>query len=215
MNLVELRHSFMVDYKFESQKRGTKQIEVNDQVIAGWISEGQQDISNRIKPTKVYEDLSIVKGTNDYSLDSSFGEPIRAESAGDDIKIVTLNDMQTTGTLIAGELTQCAIWWDSANTEYKLKVNPVSSAVTLRLWFYVDTGLYSPSGSASQDWGTITLGILSGEIKIPQKFVTVLKFYLLGKCFNDYQAKYETEIRRLQGSVADSTNEAFSYNLGL
>ena len=147
---------------------------------------------------------------------ASFGESIRAESAGEPVEIVALSEIQTTGTLITGVIAQCAIFWDSANSVYKLKINPpVASAVTLRLWYYIDTGLYSPSGSAAQDWGTLTSGVFSGEIAIPQKFVSALKFYLLGKAFQDYEARYEAAIRRLNGSVADSTNDSFGYNLGL
>jgi hypothetical protein len=214
MTLQEIRDIFVAEHKYESQKRGLKYIEVPNKLIVSWIAEAQQDIVQRIKPIKTYQDISITVGSTDFELNSNFGTPVLAKFGDADGTIGdTIVDLVDVTDLLTGDNnteTKAAIWWDAANSAYYIKVPTPASAYTIRLWYYSDTLWYSPSGSVAQDFGTFDGTTFTGNIKIPDKFQMAVKFYMLGKAFNDF-TQYRDHIDTLKVNKADTMNREFDY----
>jgi len=214
MTVDEFRNIFVAEYIFEAQKRNVRRIEIPNGLIAAWLAEAQQNINTRLKPIKKYQDIEILTGATDYALNTNYGKYFKAflgdadGTIGDtEVKLVEPTDLQTTD--VSGN--KAAIYWDPVNSIYYLKVSPTPTAnYYIRLWYYADTLWYSPSGSVSQDWGIFDGSSFSGNFMIPDKFQMLIKYYLLGKCFNDY-SQYEKELSILRVNNAESRDASPQY----
>lgn len=215
MTVDELRDLILAEYEFESQKRGVKPMVVGNKLMAAFLSEAQQDIVSRIHPLTTSEDITLSGGTSEYAFTATnFGMPIRAEIAGNKVTLVNISDIITTGTIPSGTPTRVAVY-ASANV-YKVRVSPTPSAAgTLKMWYHPDTLWYAPSGSASQDWGSFDGETFSGDMKVPDKFLGAIKYFVLGKFYDELMVKYEREIKKLKSTKGDSMEEAFAYRFGL
>lgn len=214
MILQEFRDIFIAEYIYEAQKRREPRIELPNKLIASWIAEAQQSINLRVKPIKTYQDVTIVAGLTDYSLNSNYGKAIGGKLGdangviGDvDVILVDTTDLLTTDTSGA----KIAIYWDPTDSIHKLRVAPAPTEnFTIRLWYYADTLWYSPSGATSQDYGSFDGDSFTGNLKIPDKYQMLVKYYLLGKCFNDY-SEYEKQLSILRVNSGDTKDNRVQY----
>lgn len=213
MTIREYCDFFVAEYIYECQKRNVARIDLSDGLIAGWIAEAQQNLNTRLKPIKTYQDVAILTGATDYPLNTNFGKAINAKLGdangviGDvDVKLVNTMDLLTTDT--SGR--KAAINWDPVNSVYYLKVGTPTANYYIRVWYYADTLWYSPSGSVSQDWGAFDGSTFSGNLKIPDKYQMLVKYYLLGKCFND-MSEYEKQLSILRVNNANTQNNVPEY----
>ena len=207
MTVKEFRDLFVAEYTYECQKRKVSRIEMPDGLIAAWLAEAQQQINIRLKPIKKYQDVEIIAGATDFTLNTDFGKPIKAylgDSEGtigdtevDLVDTLDLSDNEASGN-------QAAIFWDPTNSIYYIRVAPTPiSTFYIRVWYYADTLWYSPSGSVSQDWGIFDGSTFSGNFMIPDKFQMLIKHYLLGKAFNDF-SEYEKNLSILRVNNANT-----------
>lgn len=215
MTLSEIKDLILAEYRFESQKRGVKSMKIGDRMLAAFLSEAQQDLVSRLQPLTTFEDITLSNGTAEYAFTATnFGMPIRAEISGDKLKLVSINDIITTGTIPSGTPTRVAVY-ASANV-YKVRVSPTPTAAgTLKMWYHPDTLWYAPSESASQDWGSFSGTVFSGDMKVPDKFLSAIKYFVLGKFYDEIMIKYEKEVSKLKSTKGDTVREAFAYNFGL
>jgi hypothetical protein len=215
MTLDEVRNLIIAEYKFEAQKRGVKPLVVRNRMLAAFLSEAQQDIASRVQPLTTYEDVTLVADTAEYAFTATnFGTPIRAEIDGDAIDLESINNLPTTGTAASGTTTRVAIF-ATANV-YKVRVYPTpGAAATLRIWFHPDTLWYAPSGTTAQDWGSFDGSTFTGDMKVPDKFLGAIKYFVLGKFFDDIMVKYEREVSKLKSTRGDSKQNKLEYSFGL
>lgn len=216
MTTGEIRDIFVAEYMFESQKRKTERIDMPDGLIAAWLSEAQQEINLRLKPIKTYQDVAITTGVTDYALNANFGK-VDVAKLGDadgvigdtEISFVSISELKSDENT-----NKCAsIYWDSSNQLYYLRLAPTpTEAYYIRIFYYADTLFYSPSGVAAQSWGTFDGVTFTGDMKLPDKYLNAVKFYLMSKCFNDYEVKFEKQISLLRANNTNTFNAKPEYH---
>lgn len=225
MTLQECRNLFITDYKIECLKRGVDIVDLanQDKIIASLISEGQREIADRLKILSSWEDitLSAVTTFTTYDLNTNFlkvdrVELLMANNNNDAVKLqeVPIQSIPSMGDLLSGTPDRFAIFNDGG-AQYKITFYPLSNAAgTIRVWYYIDPGIYSPSGASSQDWGTFDGITFRGTLKIPRKYIVLLITYMLGKFFPDKQQEFEFKLEREKGNKGNSGRQGISYNLG-
>lgn len=212
MTLSEVRDAFKLEYRLECSKRNITQIDFTEKEIAYFLAKVQQDLAQRLRVSVDYTDIAItpVSAFTPYSLPATFGLiKGKPEISGVEIDVVDISDIKTTD-LITGTPSKCAIYYDGG---YKIALNvlPVESA-TMRVWFYNDTGLYSPSGSSSQSWGSFNGSTFTSDPVIPERYIPLLILGMTAQMFPDVKGEYEmriNEYRRLQASSVRGINYHF------
>lgn len=199
-------------------KHQVKELDLQDKMIAMWMSSGQQEIVDRLKLLETYYDLTYAAQTvfTPISLAAitDFGKLLRTEPVLD---IVSINDLSTyngVDSVDQGEVDSIAVWHDG--TAYKAGLSNLPSAAgTVRLWYQKSTGFYAPSGVAAQNWGTFDGSTFTGNLKIPEKYLDLLIQYMLGRIFPDMKQEYETMLQRLRGDPITTFKSEIDYNLGM
>lgn len=216
MTTQELRDIFVAEYMFECQKRKAERIEMPDGLIAAWLAEAQQEINLRLKPIKTYQDVAIVSGITDYALNANFGKVDVAKLGDSDgtigdteIDFVSISELKSDRNT-----NKCAaIYWDADNSLYYLRLAPTpTEAYYIRIFYYADTLFYSPSDSAAQPWGTFDGVTFTGNMKVPNKYQSAIKFYMMSKCFNDFENKFEKQISLLRANNSNTFNAKPDYS---
>lgn len=215
MTLQHLRDAFVMEYKLECQKTGTREILFGDKQIAYMISKAQQDLINRLKISELYTDVSLTAVTTytEYTLPSNFGAVAKRPKIGDvELDIVNREDIPSSGTLSQGTPEKLAIYFNG--TEYKMSVYPLpSSAMTLRLWYFIDTAYFNPASTSAQDWGTFDGSQFSGNVKFPDKYLKAIIDFMVGEVFPQRKGEYEFELSKLKATNA-TTYQGFKYRFG-
>lgn len=217
LSILECRDYFVTSYKLECMKHGAKELDLQDKMIAMWMSSGQQDIVDRLKLLETYYDLTYTAQTvfTPISLAAitDFGKLLRTEPALDIVSINDLNTYNGDEDVEQGEVDAIAIYHDG--TSYKAGLSSLPSAAgTIRLWYQKNTGFYAPSGSSTQNWGTFDGSTFTGNLKLPEKYLDLLILFMLGKIFPDKQAEYESKLKDFKGNSTTTYSAAIAYNLG-
>ena len=216
MNVQEVRDLFVAEYKIECSKRGIPQIDINDKIIASWISRAQQDLGDRLNLLLTYQDVSLVATSvfTAYPLNSNFGQIERAEIQGQKLDIVNADEIDTTSTTLQQGLpAKVAVYNNSAGTYYLITDPLPSQAYTLRVWYKINTLYYAPSDSAGQNWGTFDGVSFTGDLKIPEKYIEGILLWMKSQWFAEFKNEYEMYIIN-QKSMAGRTSAQPGYRLG-
>lgn len=214
----EARDVFVSKYKLQCLLRKTQEIDLPNKMIAFLLSQAQQDILNRVKALSTYKDVSLTAVTafTTYTLETNFGGlKGKPTIEGSELEVVSMEELPTNGTLDTGDPSQakCAVYHDG--TAWKMYLYPLSNSTkTLRYWYYINTGFYSPSGVSAQNWGTFDGKTFTGNLKIPDEYLTALIYYMLGEVFNDFKILYLEEIKRMKGNSAATVKDSLDYNMG-
>jgi hypothetical protein len=213
LTATECRNLFVVGYKIECQKNKMKELDFPDKIIASWMSSGQQDIADRLKILITYVDVAYTPVTSftKYDLPSNFGSLLRTEP---ELKIVDVNEMnsyvQSGNNLQIGVPQQVAVYHES--TGYHLVLGPLpNSTNTIRVWYSINPGMYSPSAAAAQDWATFDGSTFTGSLKIPDKYIDLLILYMLGKIFDQKKMEYEAHLNRMRINSGSTRKQGLEY----
>jgi hypothetical protein len=174
MTIKDIYDKFILEYKLECKKRGIKDIVFNMPTVALWISEAQQDIQSTLKIALTYQDL-VADADTEYDLNSDYGSVIK----------VIVNEE---------ELEPNVDYWIYYTTKWVIKFKRGCTSV---IWYNPDFGFYSASGSNTQNWGTFDKLGFTGTLKIPDRYLQLVSYFLLSKCFDDYVGRYEMKIREM------------------
>ena len=222
MTLAETRDLFVTQYKWECIKRNVKEVDIPNKIIASSISEGQREIADRLKVLVTYQDITVSAVTTytTHNLNTNFLKVDRVElyMTDDDnvmeLQEVPIQSIPTMGDLSEGTPDSFAIYND-ASSQFKITFYPLpDGAGTVRVWYYIDPGMYSPSGVSAQDWGSFDGSTFSGNLKIPSRYIPLLITYMLGKIFVDKQEEFEYKLTKEKGNKGNSQRKGVLYNLG-
>lgn len=215
MLLLDLRNRFILEYKLECQKKNVKEIGLatQDKIIAAWIASGEQDICDRLSLLTTYTDIAYVPVTDftTYSLPTNFGKLLKTEP---ELKTVDITDIKTVNNgnpIPQGEIHTIAIYNDGTAFKAALMDLPASSG-SVRVWYSINTLMYSPGGTTSQNWGSFDGLTFTGNLKIPEKYTDLLLLYILGKIFDDRKLEYEANLLRLRGNSSTTHKDTVEYD---
>lgn len=199
MTIKDIYDKFILEYKLECQKRGVKEITLNEPTVALWISEAQQDIQKFVPTSIVLQEIEL--GETEYQLNSDFGQVYKVEIGTFPLEEVSFDEIE--------RKEGYALYYQDV---WKIKFN-IQSDETVKVWYYQDFGFYSASGSVSQNWGTYDEGF-SGSLKIPPMFIPCISYYLLSKIFDDYLIRYEAKLKELNGKQTQVKRQ-YRFNGGI
>lgn len=218
MLLSTVKNIIESDYLLECGKKGVSPVDYTDSQLALWISQGQQDLVDRLNLLITYSDLSYTAGTTytTVSLPANFGKITKAEINGQEIKIVGVSDIPSNGTMETGIPSSCAVYHNG--TAWLLALSPVPAASgTVRVWYVVNTLFHDGDTATAQSWGTYsksTVAGFSGSLILPERYVPLLVLYILGKFFDDKMQEYEVRVSRARSNSAQTANFDITYNFG-
>lgn len=188
MTIKDIYDKFILEYKLECKKRGIDEIVFNMPTVALWISEAQQDIQINLKVALTYQDLEAEADT-EHDLNNDYGNII---------KVVV--DESVLDQNVDYEIYYTTKW-----------VIKFKRGCTAKIWYNPDFGFYSASGTNEQNWGTFNKTAFTGTLKIPSRFIQLVSYYLLSKCFDDYYGRYEMKLRELNFNKG-GTKSKFRYH---
>jgi hypothetical protein len=207
MTLAEIRDLFVAQYKIQSQVRGIREIEIDNKILASFISQGQQDIQRRLLVSEAYADLTLT--ANEADLPGDFGLH-KLAYIGD--TLLTQKDSNFVRKQISrGNTGDWFAIYQAGNTQ---KILTTYSTGTLRIYYYPDFLYYRPLLGSVQGWGTFSGIAFSGKLMIPDRYDMAVIYYMLSQVIPDYYNIYEKEIRSLKSSRVSSMDDAFGYDLG-
>lgn len=214
MNLQELRDSFLAEYEFESKRRNQEPQPIPEHLVALWISEAEQDLCDRLKLTKTYQDITVTSGTNSYSLPTDFGIVISVDLGGIRLdyreleRLVNESDDSTTPT------RYYSVYYDDF---MRVILNPMpTETVTMRVWYYGIPEFYRATGVPAQSWGRFDGDSYIGNLAVPAKYAKTLKMYCMSKALGgSYVEQYEYEVMKHKQILGTTIHEPFSYNFGI
>ncbi len=229
MTLQEVRDNFVARYKLVTQGKDAPIMQLDDKLIADLISEAQQDIQRRLQVVELNKLINLVNGTNSYSLPTNFGSDklvllsdtvsgiskLEASSSNEIYNQIALSDTPTKYAILESGFTQNIILYPT----------PKDSTQSITVYYYPDTNYFSPSGASSQDWGNFDGNLFSGNLKLPERYYKAIIFYMLAQIIppiigyrrmliNEYQNKYDEELRSLRGSRVSSMSDTINFNIG-
>lgn len=207
MTLAEIRDLFVTQYKIQSQIREIREIDINNKILASFISQAQQDIQRRLLVSESYADLTLT--ANEADLPGDFGYH-KIAYIGDTILTQKTSDF-IRQQIAKGNTGDWYAIYQAGNTQ---KILTTYSTGTLRIYYYPDFLYYRPLLSSTQDWGTFSGIAFSGKLMIPDRYNMAVIYYMLSQVIPDYYNIYEKEIRSLKSSRVSSMSDAFSYDLG-
>jgi len=192
MTVQDIRDDFVVKYKVECQKRGAKEIQFGDKVIAKYISEAQQDIQRRHNILSGEYTLIMVEDEFTYELPSDCSNITKITIDNVPLDRVNLAEMQDIVTA-SGTPTRYAIkLTDALSVQFDLS----EADKELTVYYDVDTNFASDSDN---DWGGFN-GKFYGSLRIPQRYNKAVVLYMLAEMFDDIVMKYEKELASLRES---------------
>ena len=207
MNVKDVRDLAIAQYKVEciKAKPPITPIDFQDKLIYFWISQAKSDILQRLKISKTFIDLSLPIGENVFSLPHDFGSPISCECGGIPLKKVSVDDIKTTGSGISGLPERYAIFNDGEGLQ--ILFNPdVSSVTTVRMWYNLAQGFYSPKRDGSTP---------KYDLDLPDVYITPIIYFFLEQSIGGFLPKYENEIRKLKALNPNSANNVLEYSMAL
>lgn len=213
LTIGECRDLFVVQYKLECRKHKFPEMDIPNKTLASWIASAQQDVSLRLKILNTYVDLAYTPVTvfTKYDLPSNFGAIIKTEP---ELRIVDISDLssyaQSGNSLEQGEPQSIAVYYDTTGFHAALYPLP-ESANTIRIWYSVDTGMYSPSAAAAQDWGTFDGSTFTGNLKVPDRYIDLVITHMLGKVFDEKKMEYETMLSRARNNAGSTRKDGLDY----
>lgn len=197
MTVQQIRDSLVVKYKLECLKRGTKELELGDTLIAQLISEAQQDIVRRHAVIEASGTVSVVSGTYSYDLASNFGQMKTVVLDGAPIEQVTAQELQEETGVTTAKPTRYAV--KIIDDQPQIMVDG-SQACTLTYYYNIDT---NPG----------TLASLTGNLSVPNRYNNAVQYFILAQFFDDIYGKYEAELRSLRESQW-TNKRTFKYSMG-
>ena len=209
MTIDEVRNLFVGMYKVQSQVRGVSQIEINNKLLASFLSQAQQDIQRRLLVVESSVDVILTTTTNVHSLPTNFGQHKHAyigTTVLEEKPARFIRELLATG----GTGNYFGIY-QQGNTQQI--ITPHTSG-TLTLFYYPDYRYYQPSVSSNQDWGNFNGIVYTGKLLLPDRYDMAVVYYMLSQVIPDYDTKYEKELRSLRGSRVSSMGDGFSYEFG-
>ncbi len=209
MLIVELRDLFIGEYTIATQVRDIQKIDINDKLLANFISQAQQDIQRRLAVVESSVDIALATTTNVHSLPTNFGQQKHAYLGS--TLLVEKTARYIREQLAVGGTGNWFAIYQQGNTQQLL--TPHTSG-TLTLFYYPDFRYYQPSVSTSQDWGSFSGIVFSGKLMLPDRYDMAILYYMLAKVVPDFKADYEKEVRSLRESRVASLDEGFKYIMG-
>lgn len=204
----ELRDLFVASYKLECSLRGIKEIIFPEQLLALWISAGQQEILDElnllVKPYTIYYEAQTT--SIPYTLPDDYGKFLKTEPEYDTVDIQSLNATSQ------GDITRIAIFNDGDGWKIALGDLP-SVAGSFKLWYRIGSNLYSQS-TGGDDIGGFNNATFSGSLLLPDRYNPLLLLYLKTQCFPDLKAEYQLKIAKLKGDTSSTYKTVVNYNLG-
>lgn len=217
MNLKEIRDMFMSLLEVEKMKRGiggAVQMNLDERLIAYWMSAAQMDILQKIQPNKKVQDYTFFKGVNIYALPTDFGMDYSVEVAGSKLDKTPLRSIQTLdGDTAEGIPQKYSVVY--SNTYTLIIVPTPQSDTSGRVWYYENPGLYAPSNGTNQYWGTYDGQEYSGVIKLNDEFIPAILKYMLSQIFDDVQPEYYRKIQELKELESVKAQVKINYRFGV
>jgi len=192
MTLQDIRDDFVVKYKLECQKRGAKEIQFGDKIIAKWISDAQQDIQRRHNILSGEYTLIMIEDEFSYELPTDCSNITKITVDNVPLDRVNLGEMQEIVTA-EGTPTRYAIKLaDTLSVQFDLS----EADKELTVYYDVDTNYASDSDN---DWGGFN-GKFYGSLRLPQRYNRAVVLYILSEIYDDILPKYEKEMNSLRES---------------
>ena len=210
MTLQEIRDAFEARYKVECFKRNVKQLELDDKLIALFMSEAQQDIQRRHRVVRTSSSVTITSGSG--TLPSNFGRIIAVKYDDDFLEqkpYQELLDYQLTTS--DSDALVYAI--DQTGATATILVYP-TGVTSVTVYYYPEYLYYQPSGDTSQEWGSFSGTAFSGSLNIPVRYAMAVQYYMLSQLFDDIERKYEREMGSLRESQLINRPKELKYNIG-
>ncbi|HKB85123.1 MAG TPA: hypothetical protein VKD08_03055 [Ignavibacteriaceae bacterium] len=209
MLISEIRDLFKSKYKLESRIRKTDEIDIDNKLLASFISQAQQDIQRRLSVVEASTTIALGTTSNVYNLPSNFGRHKHAY-----IGSTLLGEKSSRFIREQIALGNTGDWYAIYQAGNTQQILTTYTSGTLTVYYYPDFRYYQPSVTSIQDWGTFNGIVFTGKLMLPDRYDMAILYYMLSQVVPDYYAFYEKEIRSLKGSRVASMGETLDYNFG-
>lgn len=211
MILSEIRDDFQRRYLRECFKRNLKPMDMSEASLAMDISEIQQDIQRRLSVVQGYTTITTESGVNTYNLPTNFGKQKTVMISG--LKLTEKSVDQIIETVESNSTPNYFAIYPSGKTQ-KIILDPMPEAVyTVYVYYFLDLGYYSPSGSASQDWGQFDQNYFYNNSPLPERYYRAIVLGMLSNWFLEFKVDYERELLSLKESRVSSLPQR-EYSIG-
>lgn len=211
MTLSEIRDDFQRRYLRECFKRNLKPMDITESSIAMDISEIQQDIQRRLSVVQGFTTITTEVGVNTYSLPTNFGKQKQVMIGG--LKLTERSVDQVIENIDSDSTPNYYAIYPSGKTQ-KIILNPTPDAVyTVYVYYYLDLGYFSPSGSPTQDWGQFDQNYFYNNSPLPERYYRAIVLGMLANWFMDMKVDYERELLSLRESRVSSLPQR-QYSMG-
>ena len=194
MKLSELAAAFRAEYSITVTARGSEATDIPDSLLALWISEGIGVVVRSLHSlTSVFE-TDIRAGESTVLLPADFGT----------LLYVSLNGAPVYDAVV--ELTNQPL------LNIKLPVNSPGRVV---ITYTPSIDVFSPSEGRRQNWGALVQGALDGDLVLPDRYVPLMRKYLIAKVLPELEPAFEKELIRQRESAPSGFCHTFKYHFGV
>lgn len=226
MTLQELSDNFHVLLKVQSKLRKVEYVNIEEGIIAQWISEAQNQLAALIGMLEAETTLTLVDGQMVYALPADFKRvklvyiPMTAipqnVSANQNV-LMPPNYSPSDVVHVKGQRAlgvddfTYAVEWDETNKNWQIEfvMTPVGAP---NIIYSLLPGVYSPSGGGSQEWGSFNGTTYSGSSIVGDEYAPALKYYMLGEVFPDLRNRFREEVQVLQKNKINVPVKPFDYD---
>lgn len=211
MKLSEIRDDFQRRYLRECYKRNLKPMDMPEASLAMDLSEIQQDIQRRLSVVQSYTTITTEEGVNTYNLPTNFGKHKMVMIGG--LKLTETSTDELLEHVSANSTPNYFAIYPSGKTQ-KIILDPTpNGAYTVYIYYFLDLGYFSPSGSATQDWGQFDQNYFYNYSPLPERYYRAIVLGMLSNWFLEFKVDYERELLSLKESRVSSLPQR-TYSMG-
>lgn len=203
MTLQDVRDIFINDYKIECVKRNVKEISFNEKQVYLMMHRGLKEVQRKLNILESSTEISLVNGTQTYSLPSDFGNQINVKVLYESspLFLTEVSKDEIDRTISDGEPLLYAIYFDGNTGKIKLYPTPTNSG-TLTITYYKKIVNYSPSSDSID---------LTETIPLPDEYIELVIIYMLSLLFDDKLEQFTYQARQ---SKRVSSVRQIKYDIG-